>query len=307
MDRFIEQLDFRKIFIGYIIFAFLAAVGFGGAAAGLNWDKISFAAQYIAAGLELNVGERPSAQIEKMSEISLCSESVPDIFILKNDNTVVFSTNPELAEEGDRFILDRSASGFLEYEGGNGAVYKAVDKSDFILASLLPVDLTDISEQYRDEYFFEQDFKADALHLISYMGSDTEGNKICIVSPAASMGAGISSVKAAAATAVFVFMVYWLLAAMWIYQNALRAGLAAPLWGIAVLLTNAVGIVIYELYKHSNAICPYCGSVQEHGGMFCVRCGKRLAEVCVNCGGKVGKNDKFCRRCGRKTGNSKEE
>ncbi len=296
MNRFIEKLNFKRIFICYIIFAAAAAICFGGAAAHLNRDKLLFAAGYISAGLSMETGDIPSEQIGEMAEISMRSESVPDILILDSDNTVRFSTSPELAREGMNFTPRRSLSGFLE--GENGYVYRAVDKSDFILASLLPIDLTDISELYRDEYFLNSSFDPEALYLISYMGGDADGNKVCIASPAASMGAGPSAVKAAAAAAVFVFMIYWLLAALWVYKNALRSGLAAPFWGIAVLITNVVGIVIYELYKHSSAVCPYCGAVQAHGGVFCVRCGKKLLRSCADCGGAADANDRYCRHCG---------
>lgn len=300
MTEFIMKLDFRRVFIEYIVLAITALAIFGGAAACLNRDKIVFALEYISAGVKLNMGASAAEEVDEMANISFETDDVSEIVIVDDSNKVLFSTKDNIAVKGGMFILNETEGkdGFLENSDMPNAVYKAVDKSDFILSSLLPIDLTDISENYRDEFFYEPDFLDKELYLISYMGNGEGNSKIYIINTAAQISEGASSVKIAAAAAVFVFMIYWLITALWVYQNAAKSRLSAPLWGIAVLFTNVIGVIVYALYKRSNCVCPYCGAVQDKGGVFCVACGEKLQTTCENCGKAVGKSDLFCRSCG---------
>lgn len=49
--------------------------------------------------------------------------------------------------------------------------------------------------------------------------------------------------------------------ALWVYQNARKSKLSAPVWGIITLFTNIAGVLVYLIYKHINGICGFCGAV----------------------------------------------
>lgn len=298
MNSFLERLDFKRIFIVYIIFAVVMIIVFGGIAIYRNAEKIEFAADFATASIKINLNADAGEKIEKMAETAISEDDVSELIKVDDSNIVVMTTNEKIANVGDTFVLESKSGGFLENELNSEAVYKSVDKSDFLLASLLPIDLTDISEEYVNNYFYRENFLEKQLYLISYLGNDGSGNKIYIINTAAELTAGASALKNAAAVSVFVFMIYWLLIALWVYSNALRAGLAAPFWGIAVLLTNIIGVMVYELYKHSNEICPYCGKVQQRSAVYCSDCGMQLKNLCENCGKAVGEDDRFCPNCG---------
>lgn len=299
MNSFLERLDFKRIFIVYIIFAVVMIIVFGGIAIYRNAEKIEFAADFATASIKINLNADAGKKIEKMAETAISEDDVSELLKVDDSNIVVMTTNEKIANVGDTFVLESKSGGFLENELNSEAVYKSVDKSDFLLASLLPIDLTDISEEYVNNYFYRENFLEKQLYLISYLGNDGSGNKIYIINTAAELTAGASSLKNAAAAAVFVFMIYWLLTALWVYSNALRAGLVAPFWGIAVLLTNIIGVMVYELYKHSNEICPYCGKVQQRSAVYCSGCGMQLKKLCEACGKAVGEEDRFCSGCGK--------
>ncbi len=298
MNNFLKRLDFKRIFTVYIIFAALLIVIFGGIAVHRNAEKIRFAADFAAASIKINLNADAGDKIENMAEMAVKEDDVSELLKVNDSNTVVMTTNDRIAGVGNKFVLESGSGDFLENDLNPDAVYKSVDKSDFLLASLLPVDLTDISEEYINNYFYRENFSEKQLYLISYLGNDGNGNKIYIINTAAELTAGASALKNAAAVSVFVFMIYWLLLALWVYSNALRGGLAAPFWGIAVLLTNIIGVMVYELYKHSNEICPYCGKVQQRSAVYCSGCGMQLKKMCANCGKAVGEDDRFCPECG---------
>ena len=197
MTEFIMKLDFRRVFIEYIVLAISALIIFGGAAACLNRDKIVFALEYISAGIKLNMGASAAEEVDEMADISFETDDVSEIVIVDDSNKVLFSTKDNIAVKGGMFILNETEGkdGFLENSDMPNAVYKAVDKSDFILSSLLPIDLTDISENYRDEFFYEPDFLDKELYLISYMGNGDGKSKIYIINTAAKISEGASYCK----------------------------------------------------------------------------------------------------------------
>lgn len=49
--------------------------------------------------------------------------------------------------------------------------------------------------------------------------------------------------------------------ALWVYQNARKFKLSAPVRGIITLFTNIAGVLVYLIYKHINGIRGFCGAV----------------------------------------------
>ena len=96
--------------------------------------------------------------------------------------------------------------------------------------------------------------------------------------------------KGAAALAMLLVCVYyWVLVALWMYQNAARRKLSPLYWGLIGLFTSLIGLIVYKIYKRSAALCPACGAAQSAAHLYC-----------ANCGGKVGAKDSFCHHCGNK-------
>ena len=102
---------------------------------------------------------------------------------------------------------------------------------------------------------------------------------------------------------MFFFMIYWVLLALYIYQNALKSKLNPYLWGGITLITNIAGVIIYIIYKQNQKTCFKCGASQDKSHIYCTYCGTKLNETCSKCGSVINSNDKYCAKCGEKQKN----
>jgi uncharacterized membrane protein len=75
---------------------------------------------------------------------------------------------------------------------------------------------------------------------------------------------------------------YWIGLALWVYKDAGRKKLNASLWGLLILITNLVGLIVYLIYKQSNLTCFKCGALQSKFSSFCSNCGTGINESCHN-------------------------
>ena len=97
--------------------------------------------------------------------------------------------------------------------------------------------------------------------------------------------------------AVFIFMVGY------VYQDAKRRGMNAPLWTILILIFfptwGLIGLVIYFLMREPLPYpCPQCGTSVSARFNFCPNCKCNLQPSCPQCKREVGELDKFCPYCG---------
>ena len=170
-----------------------------------------------------------------------------------------------------------------------------------MLSSIFADDFSKIYDEYEEETFYSKNIQNKQVYMLSLLNSDKNGNKIYVISSPKSVTYGELSLKAAAAAAMLLFMVYWILIALWIYQNAKKSNLAAAAWGILTLFTNLAGVLIYVIYKYTNAICAKCGTVQSKKNTFCAHCGHKIGISCPHCGEILSPNDNYCPKCGCNT------
>lgn len=78
---------------------------------------------------------------------------------------------------------------------------------------------------------------------------------------------------------------------------------AAPALEHVVTDPGAIG---QAASSSADITCPSCGSVQEAGNKFCIRCGQKLimeqpkGKFCSHCGAKIIEGMLFCMECGSK-------
>ena len=111
---------------------------------------------------------------------------------------------------------------------------------------------------------------------------------------------GKEYIKIGLAIAMFLFMIYWVLLALYVYQDALKSKLSPYLWGGITLITNIAGLIVYIIYKKNNKICFKCGAVQNQGNIYCTYCGAKLDKTCSKCGATIFDKDEYCSKCGEK-------
>ena len=98
------------------------------------------------------------------------------------------------------------------------------------------------------------------------------------------------------------FLCVPILIGIYVYRDARRRGMHAPLWTLIAILTPSLfGFLIYLLVRsgHSDLKCPQCSSsVTEHFAV-CPQCGTRLKAACPNCSATLEPEWKLCPQCGQ--------
>jgi predicted amidophosphoribosyltransferase len=87
----------------------------------------------------------------------------------------------------------------------------------------------------------------------------------------------------------------------WVSIDSRRRAMATIAWGILVLCTLYVGLVIYlACRRDTRIVCPVCGSYPPSSFNFCPCCGSSLGYVCSKCGASAQPDGLFCSACGEK-------
>ena len=296
-NNFIEKRNFKKIFIVYVIAAVVCGIL---CAAGVGYvyrNKINLAIQYENAGKA--VKSQHGDAVQSLEKLAASSGDIKDILILDDRNNITFSAKKtNLAWDSS---LDLKKDGkFLVSEKNSNVAFRFVKKDEFMLSAVFADDFGKIRDEYDEEYFYLNNFRDKKLYMISMLGSDKDGVKVYAISDPTPVAYGMLSLKAAAGVLMLLFMIYWIIIAMWVYQNAARSKLCAPVWGIVTLFTNLAGVLVYVIYKSINKVRPFCGAVQSAANLFCTCCGKKIGASCEECGHALRNEDSYCPKCGNK-------
>ncbi|MEA5038265.1 MAG: zinc ribbon domain-containing protein [Clostridiaceae bacterium] len=300
LEKRISKWNFKKIAITFIIAAVITAIGCVAAAGFVYKDRIAFAWQYAHVSEAAEKQDATNLQTE-LDKLASSSSDVVDILMLDSSNNVVYSAKNSEFSAG-QFNLSRAGANkeYLISDTDSNVVFKYVRDDEFMLNSVFNTDFGKIRDEYRDVSFFENDFGRKTVYILSFLGEKDSGSKIYIISSPTTVAGGVLTLKIVMTVAVLFFMIYWVLVALWAYQNAAKSKLYPVFWGIIVLLTNVVGIIVYLLYKRENAACSVCGASQSRQHLYCTSCGAKLGATCKNCGAHIGKKDLFCPNCGGK-------
>lgn len=300
-NAFIEKRNFKKIFIIYVITAVIAAIACAGAVGYIFRDKISLALQYEKTSDALKKQTSDEVVKQSIDSLAASSDDICDVLLLDENNKVVYSAKNSKFSSGAAFELKRTdGSKFLQNGENTDTVFRFVKKDEFMLNAAFANDFKEIHDEYDEDNFYLDNFQSKKLYMISLLGKKDGSTKAYVISDPKTVQYGMTALKAAAAIAMLLFMIYWIIVAMWVYQNAKRSKLSAPVWGIVTLFTNVAGVLVYIIYKHINGICGFCGAVQSRGNIFCTVCGKKIGITCTKCGHFLKPSDSYCPKCGQK-------
>lgn len=105
---------------------------------------------------------------------------------------------------------------------------------------------------------------------------------------------------------VLLAAAYWLLVALWLYQDAARSAMSPLFWGLLGLIGNLAAVVAFLVVREFIRVrCPACGHWQA-ASPFCGNCGTALETKCPACGAAVNQDDRFCGACGEQLPNQAE-
>lgn len=98
-----------------------------------------------------------------------------------------------------------------------------------------------------------------------------------------------------------IFVAIPVMIGVYVYRDASRRGMNAPLWTLVAALAPAfIGLIIYLLVRGSwsDLRCPACGGPVREDFARCPRCGARLKGSCPGCAAPVETGWKVCPHCG---------
>jgi hypothetical protein len=104
---------------------------------------------------------------------------------------------------------------------------------------------------------------------------------------------------------VLLFLLYWLMAPVWVFLDARRRQSQPLPWALLVLLTNIVGLVVYWIVQSQNIrinptlACPACGKPVQKSHLFCPWCAAPLKKICKACGKALEDEWVACPWCGK--------
>lgn len=288
---FLEKRNFKRIFAVYLIAAVLCGVLCAGAVGLVYWEKISLALQYEKASEHMNPQE--------ITALANTSDDICDVLLLDDQNNILSSGKNSSFAAGNTFVLRRAeGSRLFCQEGRADAAFRFVKSDEFMLHTVLADHAKEWYEENDEDGFYAEKVQNRKVYLISRLGKE-QGRKAIVISDPKPVPYGMLTLKLAASVAMLLFMIYWIIVALWVYQNAEKAQLFAPAWGILTLFTNLAGVFVYAIYRHISSVCSACGAVQPQGNVFCRSCGHRIGRTCARCGHVLKPSDRYCPRCGQ--------
>jgi ABC-type Fe3+ transport system permease subunit len=103
-------------------------------------------------------------------------------------------------------------------------------------------------------------------------------------------------------TGIAILISAFLFVLGYVYRDARRRNMNAPLWTLLVLVlapsSLIIGLVIYLLVREPLPYpCPRCGALVGPRFNFCSNCKCNLHPSCPNCKQEIAETDKFCPNC----------
>lgn len=301
-DTFMGKFNFKKAVIIYLIVSILVGAISVGFLAYTFWDKLTFVYEYhkISEKADNNKSEFENLKAELTNLANNTSDMV-DVLILNSQNEILFSAkSSELSKNG---VLELAAS-----NGGHSLyltdqqspdIYFRLIKDDKLTLSMSMLGIeNEVEQEYKDRYFYESNFNAKKVYLLSYIADKSSGDKVYFISDVQPVASGKVYIKAVAAIAMMFFMIYWVLLALWVYARALKSKLNPAIWGIIALFTNLAGLFIFLIYRQGHQTCYKCGALQNKSNLFCTFCGTKLSSVCKECNMIVNEKNSYCGNCG---------
>lgn len=301
-DDFINKLNFKKAVKLFIILSVILIIFFISAIAFVSKDKIHMALDYNKAS-ELFRKEGFSSNVKaQLNKLASDSKDINNIIVLDRDNNIVFKANSNLIRGNNnlKFTPYQQSEGYLIDNINKDIIYRTVREENIILNKDYIKRDTDIENDIDSKLFYEKDLNSKKVYLLNYVINRGEESKVFVVRTVSPIPYSENLIEAIGTLLGLIFLIYWIGLALWVYKDTGKKHNNPSLWGLLVLITNLVGLIIYIMYMQSNKVCSKCETLQSKENIYCVNCGSKLNEQCSKCGEIINKNDNYCSRCGNK-------
>ena len=303
LEKFVTKLNFKKALKLYLIISVLlvvlcslsiAYVARGKIYMSINFEKTSEIFE------KEGMSDKVKSQIDKLTTDS---KDIKNIIVVDKNENIIFKANNSLI--GDKTSLKLTPYEFnpkyLKDNTNENALYKIIKKDDIILSKdYIKNSMHEDSEIDDEESYYERDLANKDVYFLNYLVHENTDTKMFVIRNISSVPYLENIMEFTAFVLALIFVVYWIGLALWAFKDASKNQKNSSLWGIIVLLTNLVGVIIYEMYKQNSMICNKCGFMQSKKNIFCTKCGNQLNDLCSKCGNITCKGDQYCSKCGNK-------
>ncbi|MDT8715723.1 zinc ribbon domain-containing protein [Clostridium sp. 19966] len=300
LDNFVNKINFNKAVKIYLIILLLATLLCGGFISYIMRDKIYMAADYVRISRSFkNEGYGVEIQAE-LDKLSKSSKDIVNVIVEDKSNNIIYKSNSNIVGDTKTFIFTpyEFSNIYLKDNINEDIIYRVVPEDNIILNRDYITNHEKIVSDIDDDFYYEQILGSTKVELVNFLGNKFTGEKIFILREASSIPYAREGVKILAAVFSIMFMLYWIGLCLWVYKDSNKKNINSALWGLLVLITNLVGLIIYTMYKQTNNICDKCGSIQSKESIYCTVCGNKINRICDKCGSIIDKEDKFCSKCG---------
>ena len=286
MNNRILKINFKKLIAGYLIFLMIILALISAFLGAKYKNKIGFIYQYDRLKEMYHKNGFGDNLKDRISIFSKYGDVV-DVAIIK-DNQIAYSLNNIY---DNNLIVTNDKKIFIDDQNN---VYKLV-KKDKLFMNLFLGSFED--EDYEDEFTSNN---YNNKYLVSYINSKKDNSRIVILCDVVPVPYSNLYFKIAGAILIFMGMLYWIIVASAVYQNALKSKVNYILWTAVVFVTNMFGVILYLIYKYNRVTCKVCGKSNSKDSLYCTCCGEKIGKSCSKCSNIVGKKDLFCKSCGKK-------
>lgn len=300
----IEKLNFKKVVIAYLVTSIILLLACVASAAYLFRNEILLAVNYERIHEKFKTGSMSDDLKSELNRLVTSSDNVSNVLVVDKNDSIVYKANNSIIGNNSKFQLApyQSYRRLFQDTNNTNIIYKVV-KADFLGLSedyIKRLQMGSNASDYDDDLSYISDITSKQLYSINYMIDRNSGSKIFVVRSIKSVPYAENILEAIGFILMLIFAVYWIGLALWVYKDASKKQANAALWGLLVLLTNLVGLIIYTMVKQSNRLCPECGAMQGRENIYCIKCGNKVNNLCGKCNNIVNRSDVYCSICGSK-------
>lgn len=264
MNKFIEKVDFKKIVIIYIILLILTITSLTIFLVNIYKEKIKIVYNYHQLAEIFEDNYNKEKLYNKINNLQKSSKDIIDIVIIDKNNITytsnkIYQNNLTSINNSNKYYTD-----------SDNNIYKLDTKKEFIY------DLFNIKKETKENYYNEFQLNNVNDYTINYLKNRNTNEKIIIVTNISLITNSEKYLKISLSIIILFFMLYWIIVALMIYQNALKLKTNAFFWGIITLLTNIIGVIIYLIYIKNRTLCKNCHTNISIKDQYCKGCGEKL-------------------------------
>ena len=284
-NKIIDNINFKKVIVIYIILLIISIIGISIFIGSKYYEKLNYLYNYHKIDELINEKYNQEDVRKSLSKLNEKSKDIIDIVIINNNEIIYSATNKY------KNNLTKLANSDNFYKDSNNNIYKLEDQKDFVM-SLFSFDKED---DYYDEFNI-----SNVDYIITYLKNANTNDKIIFINKINEVQNGMLYLKISLSILVLLFMLYWIITSLIVYQNAKITKLNPYFWGIVTLFTNIIGVGIYLIYIKNRVVCKKCNTSNHKDNIHCVNCGSKINNCCKKCHTIINKNDKYCKSCGEK-------